>query len=452
MFYLIFTLNILISINWQSIPLPKTIYDFKKIIICKNNVYISSNNQLIKYTNKNFKKIFITSPYNPIEDITCYKDSIIVLTKKKIFTLSKENIIQIAKIPDREESIKFSNNDPPEIITNKGIYLLKYNLKKIFHFNSFNITNAALGRKKILFSTFNQLWLYSQGNFKLLGNIKVYDICFIPTYRKFYISINKPPEAYIPSYIRIIYNHKKLKCQNNGIIKIGDKKVSYNNKTIYEGSDIISADITRKQTVILTENHILLMRSQNLNYFSSQSPAKINCPRLPSLYQILANSFHLQKIRKLLNINWIKNSRKRGYIPKITLSSSINVDNGGYVNKSDNISVSSYNEIVIIGPPSKTYHNDRNTGFSISLSLTWDPEKLFFDPDELSIAYRITDLIEEEHYILQKIIDIYSLAQKNMQKCCNKNDRAACIQLKENIDYLKYITSNNIMLWEKEAK
>ncbi len=442
-------LLLFLSGNWTT-NLPDTRYPLRRVEECEQTIYLSSTREIFMLRKDRWEKIFSSPPYSGINDMICYDGQLLILTRRKIYTLQGLRILGIAVIPSNENGIGFvptrrGNLHTLMVATTSGIYTLSRKLIPYKLLPSFKITSASVGMKRILFSTYNQLWIYSNGNYRLIGTGNVKAMCFCRNRKRFYL-IGKNINILLGEDLIKPFrgNYRNLKCSKGDIVTITDTAVKKNNRIIYEtDSDnrIIDAIYSGERWVILTEKNLVVWReSSPSSVYEYGSTSTSECLRLPPLAYILKRAEPLRRIDSLLHRDWLENSRKRALIPRITISGNIDLDRGGYRVESDNISVSSYNQIVIIGPPSTTLHTDRQDSYSVSLSLTWDPERILFDPDELSIAYRITDLLSEKDNVINQIIERYRRTREALDECCTKNDQQACRLVRDNLTYFKFIT------------
>ncbi|GEM_PF-6716527 len=440
------------SLNFSSIPVPLTKYPVKKALFC-NKLFLISSREVFFYQG-GWKKALTVSPYDEIRDIQCHTKTPFLLTKKKLYQY-ENGFVKILNLPFEGIQLVEDQRKDLLILTGKGAFKLNgYALKPIFYFSQEIPVKIAIGKWNAIILGKKYLYFIISGKIsqKIKSNL-INDVCFSKDFQKFFLL---SPLKRLPAFIKG-FRVSELKLPGKKLL-CGEKIFTYDEKSVYRGftvifsvkafEKIISANFQNGDLLILTDKNLYLPEKTSVK--EAGRIQNFNCPHLPPFRKIIENTPLLHQRLFKASEKWLENSRKRAYIPRVSLSLSYGSGNNLYNTKSDTISASAYTDSVIIGPPSITSRRDNSNRYEISISLTWEPDRLFFSSEELSIAYRLIDIEEEKRYIFNQLNENYTEAVLLKQKCCKEKDLKSCIELEKVTNLLKYYTNFSPELWKEE--
>jgi len=444
----------------SEVSLPDSNYRPVFVSNCNSKTYFSDSKNLYRLNNraKWFKIASIRKRSEKIINGLCINDNLYILTNNVVYKVVKGVWEKKLVFKEYEAGSDFTIGTWGDIfvLTTKNIYLLSGNGYKVVKKNHKDIgRRIAVYKDKIIVVGDESVTLYSRGKSKILAkNIGFTDVKFIANLNSF-VFLKKGNEISV----------KQDKALNGVVVTTpkpilirGFKRkwsVLTESKVIfYKGIEKILSIDGNYSDIFLNDKRIFLIDDSKLFLYdksinsTDRLKQKRYCSgeRLPLLREVISKIDSLKYLPFERSRNWIKSIRKRGWVPKVTVSGSYSYDEGEYTNRSDNVSVSSTYQRVIVGPPEYVNHNDNGNGYDISLSFSWQLDRLVYDDQELSATYRLTDLMHEKQMIIRDIIDTYEEMKINRDSCC-AGHLHDCIKFRKRLQWVKYNTGFSKELW-----
>ena len=413
---------------------------------CNDNIYIITSSKVFEVKNKQIEKIYTLDYRDSIKNGICYNDELLILTNRRIVSISGSQWRPLIQLPSTETGIQ-TIRDPwgrVFVLTDQNLFLFSGDLILYKKLKRIHPLKIAMGKFSSLIYGRDGLFFFKKNKINLLiRTVGIRDICFDKQNQKFIIAGNI--KSLSNKNLFSVTNASRIICRDTPYLLFKNKIMDLQGHQILDNLD-------NPVDYVETENgYYLLLKNKLIIKGNKRSHKKslLQCSYIPpfeSIWKIVEKTFEQSDSA---GRKWLKRSRERGYIPKISLSARISSNRGYYITKSDTISVSSYSEAVVIGPPSTTDHRDSGLDFDAGISLSWDLQKLLFSTDELSIVDRIIDINEEKRYIFEKVNSSYIRLLRLKNKCCNEGDNDACYEMRKEINLLKFFTNFNEELWRK---